>query len=255
MKSMIRYVLLTAVRDRLFIGLCAAIALIYGLAIFTGSTALSEQASMSLVLFAGASRVVLVIGLIVFACFHVQRAFDYREIESILAKPISRTVFVAGYASGFSLLSIMMLIPVLLILLTFPGLHMAGLIWWAISAVLEIAMVVIFALLAALVLQNAFNAVLASTGFYIIARLMGFFMIAINSPTSMMGEEKWGHALLFALKMLSTVIPRLDMFAKSEWLLYGVVNAMDVWLFLAQALVFTFLLLAMAIFDLKRKQF
>lgn len=257
MKTLIRYVLLTALRDRLFIGLLVAIGLVYGLAVFTGSTALSEQQAMSLALFAGGSRIVMVIGIAIFACFHVQRAFDSKEIESILAKPISRRNFLIGYSLGFTILAMGMVIPIILINMTFLQVreHLSGLALWSLSLVLEVALITEFALLAALILRSAVSAVLASLGFYIIARLMGFFIAAMVNPFSMMGQGKWGDILLTLLKYISVLIPRLDLFAKSNWLIYGIEHPSELWLCLLQAVIFILFLQAMAVFDLKRKQF
>lgn len=258
MLTLMRYVLLTAMRDRLFMGLWVVVVLVYGLAIFIGNTALSEQSAMAVALFAGASRIVLVIGLTVFACFHVQRAFDYREIDAILAKPISRTQFVGGYAAGFSVLAGMMLIPVMCLCVTFSQTWTQGmgLLIWGSSLLLEAMIVVIFGLLTALIIRSAFASVLATCGFYIIARLIGFFLAAMENPTSMIGNgDKWQQLLLGILKVVSTVIPRLDLFARSEWLLYGINKPEDVGLFFLQAVIFIGLLLSMAVYDLKRKQF
>jgi hypothetical protein len=51
------------------------------------------------------------------------------------------------------------------------------------------------------------------------------------------------------------VIPRLDFFAKSQWLIYGAKSYDDLWLFLMQAGVFIPLLIAASVIDFKRKQF
>lgn len=258
MLTLIRYVLLTAMRDRLFAGLWVLLVLVYGLALFIGNTALSEQAAMAVSLFAGASRMLLVAGLTVFACFHVQRAFDYKEIDAILAKPLSRSEFIGGYAGGFALLAGVMLIPVVCLCLTFSQTwtHMTGLAVWTGSLFLEVVTVVMFSLLTALMIRSAFASVLATLGFYIIGRLIGFFLAAMHNPASMIGNgDRWQEVLLWILKILSTVIPRLDLFAKSQWLLYGVPMLSDLWLFLLQAVVFIGLLLSMAVYDLKRKQF
>ncbi len=84
---------------------------------------------------------------------------------------------------------------------------------------------------------------------------MGFFMIAMDNPASLMTGGKFGDILEFAMRAISTIIPRLDLFAKSEWLIYGITNQPDLWVFPAQAIVFILLLLAVAVFDFKRKQF
>ena len=69
MWTTIRYVMLTAIRDRLFVGLIAGIvgaALIAGV---LGHTAFLEQTEMALVFAAGAARMMLAVGLLCLALF------------------------------------------------------------------------------------------------------------------------------------------------------------------------------------------
>ena len=256
MLTVIRYTLLTAMRDKLFLGLLTAIALVYGLAVFTGSTALSEQQHMMLALFAGGSRITLVIGLIVFVCFHVRRAFDNREIESILSKPISRTQFIMGYWLGFVLIAAFMLIPIAVIALNIDQTNLIGLAVWCMSLLCETIVIIAFALLCSIMLKSAVSAVMASFAFYFISRLMGFFVAALFTQESMLGVSSGIASYAVPLiKAISTVIPRLDLYAKSNWMIYGIAQEQDVWIFPVQSLVFILLLLAMAVFDLKRKEF
>lgn len=254
MQTIIRYTLLTARRDWLFIGLVLLVVMAYGLSIFTGSTALVEQSQMSLAYFAGSSRVALLIGLIVFACFHVRRLFDNREIESMLSKPISRTQFVVAYWLGFVILAFVAVMPVMILMLVAFKPNMVGLIYWASSLFLEISLVLAFALVSGLILRSAVSAVLASFSFYLISRLMGFFVAAFDQP-SLLTSGNYGQIMATALKGLSAIIPRLDLYAKSSWLIYGIEGQKDLWVFEGQSVIFIALLLAMAVFDFKRKQF
>jgi len=255
MLTIIRYTLLTASRDWLFLGLCSIILIAYGFSVFVGTTALVEQSQMSLAYFAGSSRIIMVTGLVVFMCFHVRRSFENREIESILSKPISRTKFVISYWLGFSILSFIATIPLFLILAFLNNPDVMGLIYWSASLILEISLVLAFGLLASLIMTSAVSSVMATCAFYLISRLMGFFLVAIDNPYSLMGAGKYGQILEHIMKAISTIIPRLDMFAKSQWLIYGIEGQTDLWIFPLQALVFIILLLSVAVFDFKRKQF
>lgn len=255
MKTIIRYILLTARRDWLFGGVLVLIAVLYGLASFMGSTALVEQYYMAMAYFSGSSRIVLVVGMIVFICFHMRRSFDHREIEAILSKPISRVQFLVAYWVAFTILSVGTTLPVVAVLGLLYTPDYVGLLYWSISLIAEIALVTAFTLLASLILRSAVAAVLASLAFYFVARLIGFFLAAIQQETSLMGGGILGQITEGILLVISTALPRLDMFAKSAWLIYGVAEAHDIWIFAVQSGVYIFLLMAMAIFDFKRKQF
>lgn len=255
MLTIIRYTLLTALRDWLFLGLLIILCLAYGLSSFMGSTALVEQPQMSLSYFAGASRIIMNIGLIVFVCFHVRRGFENREIESILSKPISRTTFVIAYWLGFAVLAAIISIPILTSIALLHKTNTTGLIYWGLSLILEVSILTGFALLTSLIMQSAVSSVLSTFAFYLISRLMGFFIAAMDQPTSLMGGGKFGFLMEGLLKIISVVIPRLDLYAKSDWLIYGMGGYQNLWLFSIQSLVFIPLIILVAIFDFKRKEF
>ena len=254
MQTIIRYTLITALRDWLFIGLVMLVAAAYGMSVFTGSTALVEQAHMSIAYFAGSSRIVLMVGLIVFVCFHVRRLFDNREIESMLSKPISRGQFVVAYWFGFVILAVIATVPVVIIMETIYTPNHMGLLYWVSSLLLELALVLAFAVVAALMLSSAVSAVMASFAFYFVSRLMGFFVAALAQPSGLESGVA-SRIMAMILKAISSIVPRLDLYAKSNWLIYGIEGQMDLWIFQIQSVVFIALLLAMAVFDFKRKQF
>ncbi len=101
MNSLIRYVLLTAVRDWLFIGLFMILIFTCFISVFLGSTALSEQAAMQLAFLVASSRMILVIGLVLFICFHIRRSFENREIEFLISRPIGRSTLLFSYFFQF----------------------------------------------------------------------------------------------------------------------------------------------------------
>jgi len=255
MQTIIRYILLTALRDWLFIGLFGVILMAYGISLFMGSTALVEQDQMTLAYFAGSSRIILMVGLIVFVCFHVKRAFEQREVEAILSKPISRVQFVIAYWLGFAILSLLAVLPVLGVILLLGSPDKIGLLYWGSSLFLEASLLVAFALLTSLIMQGSVSPVLSCFAFYMVSRLMGFFVATMNEPASLMVSGQVSRIMEWVLKIISTIVPRLDLYAKSTWLIYGVKNQPDLWVFQAQSVVYITLLVSVAVFDFRRKQF
>jgi len=255
MLPILRYTLLTARRDWLFIGLIIMLLMAYGLSVFMGSTALVEAQQTTLTYFAGTGRIILIAGLMLFICFHIRRSFENREIESILSKPLSRTQFILGYWFGFFILAILAIIPLILVTAVLLSPDITGLAWWGASLILEAAIMVAFALLAALILGSAVSAVMGCAAFYLISRLMGFFIAAINNPATLLGHGTSGKMMEYILQAISMFIPRLDQYAQSKWLLYGVTDDSSLWVFIAQSAIFIPLVLFMAVYDLKRKQF
>lgn len=257
MRAIIRYTLLTASRDWLFIGLFIASLVAIGISITLGSTALVEEFQMTMTYISGSVRLVLITGFILFVCFHVRRSFDNKEIELILSRPISRPNFILSYWLGFVILTLVTAIPILTLitLLNLSTLSQTGIssmLYWSASLVLEISLVVAFALVASLILHSAVSATLSTFGFYVMSRMMGFF-IAAGDNTYGFGGGVWGTMGDLTLKTVSIVLPRLDMFGKSNWLVYGIEDASNIWLM--QAIIYIPLLLAMAATDFQRKQF
>src|SRR5271169_3288627 len=97
MLTNIRYILITALRDWLFIGLLVSILFASFISATLGSTALVEENEMTIAVAAGSSRLILMIGLIVFVCFHIRNAFDTKEIDVILSRPNTRSNLIISY--------------------------------------------------------------------------------------------------------------------------------------------------------------
>ncbi|MGE3474397.1 MAG: hypothetical protein AB7H70_01185 [Rhodospirillaceae bacterium] len=248
MLATVRLVALTALRNRLFAGLLLALIGATGISIFLGGTALIEQAQAVVVFAAGAGRIVLVAGLVVFVAFHVQSMIETREVEGILARALTRGRFVLGYWLGFGLVTCVFvagLAATLWIVAPVPG----GVPVWAFSLLLECLIVVAVAIFSGLMLERATSCVIFSLGFYALSRLMGLFL----GIRDFMPGAREARASDYVVDVLALIIPRLDLFAQTGWLVYGQ-NGQLLWPF-AQGLVFLGLVLAASIFDLTRRQF
>ena len=254
MKSILKYILLTAIRDRLYVGLFIILLAAFGISSVVGGTALSEQAQATTVYVAGSSRMIFAIGMILFVCFYVRKTFENREVEFVLSKSISRHSFIVAYLLGFILVALLIIVP-LVILLFFMKVNLIGLSYWTVSLLLESLIIITFSLLASLILRSAVSAVMASLGFYILSRMMGFFVLTIQIPKATADFANLDRFLKAILKIISIVFPRLDLYGKSDWLIYGVVNFSDIYIILGQSLIYIPLMIFMAFYDFNRKQF
>src|SRR5476649_1015236 len=107
----VRYILLTALRDWLFAALLLGVIGCTLIAHMLGATALIETQEMTLSYSTASARVVIVTGLIVFTCFHVRSAFDTKEIDVFLSRPITRANLVFSYWLGFAAVALLLVIP------------------------------------------------------------------------------------------------------------------------------------------------
>ena len=253
MLTNIRYILITALRDWLFIGLLSSILLATVISATLGSTAFLEEREMTITFAAGASRIILMMGLIVFACFHIRNAFDTKEIDVILSRPISRSNLVISYWFGFAFVALLLAIPIIVIIGLIGVNNWAGFLGWSVSLILESSLVVALALFSAFTLRSAVTSVIVCVGCYALSRMMVFFVITAQSGVAG-GEIKY-VLMRYVLKAISTVVPRLDFFGKTGWLIYGFNSNQDWIVCVAQAAIFIPLLLLAAIADFRRKQF
>jgi len=254
MLSNIRYVLLTATRDRLFFGLLIGVLAAAYISSVLGSTAMLEPEQMTLSFTAASARIIIMVGIIVFIGFHMRNAFDAKEIDVLLSRPISRTSLVLSYWLGFATVATCLVVPTVILIYFVKVLNTTGYFLWAISLLLESWLVVSIALFASLTIRSGVGTVLASLAIYTLSRMMGFFVSTTKSGVLFQQEEA-NIASIWLVKIISTIVPRLDFFAHSNWLIYGAKSYDDLFLFLMQGGIFIPLLIAAAVIDFKRKQF
>lgn len=253
MLPIIKYILLTGLRDKLYLGIFITLLAAFSLSIFLGSTVLIEANQTTAAYIAGTSRAVIIVGMILFVCLSINRAFANKEVEFILAKNISREQFILSYLIGFLLTAIMIILPLIIAILTVVKVDKIGIITWSLSLFAEMWIVISFAILTSLILKNPFSSILATLAFYLISRLMGIFVLAISLPQDLIQVKN--SLLPSILKIISLAFPRLDLFTQSDWLAYGVTDFSRIKIIALQSLIYIALMLFMAFSDFRRKEF
>ena len=254
MNSVLKYILLTAIRDKIYIGLLIILTIAFGISAILGSTFVVEQTQSSIVYIAGSARMILVIGMILFSCFYVRRSFDNKEVEFILSKSISRNGLIFSYLIGFILVALFVFIPITIALLASKA-DKIGLLYWLITVFFELLILICVAVLSSLILKNAVSSILATLGFYILARMMAFFVLTIDIPATYDDFNSMRDFFNSLLKTMSFLFPRLDLFAKSDWLIYGVQDYKNLTLIFIQSFIYIPFLIFMSFFDFNKKQF
>jgi hypothetical protein len=121
---------------------------------------------------------------------------------------------------GFFIANFLILLPITAIVYLVFAVNKIGTLFWFLTTLSENLIIISFAVLSSLILKNSFSAILASFGFYALSRLMGMFVMAIDMPEDYSSISQGG--LASALKILSVLFPRLDLFAQSSWAIYGI---------------------------------
>lgn len=251
--SLVKYVLLTAFRDRVYLGLFICLIISFALSIFLGSTELLETDKATVAYIAGSSRIILIIGAILFVCLTVNRTFENREVEFIISKSVSREKFILAYLLGFLLTIFISALPLVLAIILFTKSNFVGVAIWLLSLLCELLIIISFSLVFSLILRGYFSSIAASLTFYIISRMMGVFTMAIEMPKNLSAVK--GDFIASLLKWISVFFPRLDLFGQSEWLIYGITNYYNLKIIFIQSLIYIPLLVFMAFHDFKKKQF
>jgi len=254
MKSILKYIIKNGLKDKLYLGLFIAIFIAFGVSIFLGSTMLVEQNQSSLVFVLATVRTILSFGIILFVCINITRSFENKEIEFILSKSISRENFILGYLFGFFISALLILLPFSLLTCLIFKVNYIGMLTWFATTTIEILIVISFALLCSLMLKNSFSAIFSAIGFYILSRLMGMFVMAINfgDPVNV---DSTRDSLGFGLKILSVIFPRLDLYSQSSWAVYGLGDNSFLQIIFIQSIIYLPLMIFMAFHDFKKKQF
>lgn len=234
------HTLLEALRNRLawVLGLLAVGAAALGG--FLGQLALTESAALQVALLAALLRMCCVLLVASFVATSVVREAGDKGQELLLALAMPRAAYVLGKLAGFALVA---LLPALLFGAMASALAPPA--WcaaWALSLWCELCIVAAFSLLCVLTLGQVTPALAATLAFYVLARAIGSLQA--------MAQDAAPLARL-TMDALAALLPHLDRFTRSEWLVYGGAQVAPL---LAQTAIYVGLLGAAALFDFYRKE-
>ncbi|HVI51410.1 MAG TPA: hypothetical protein VM661_09395 [Candidatus Sulfotelmatobacter sp.] len=256
MTAILRTILLTNARDRMLpaVWALALAALLASRAL--GGAMLVEGRETALAYASLSLRLVVVAGLVMCVCFQMRRLQETREIEAMLARPLSRTALVLALAGGYGLLAAAAVLPSVAVLGLALNPDAAGLVLWGASLLLEAWITVAFALFLACSLTSAAASALTALALYALSRMAaGFHDIAQAGLGDALASPVTGLPLRLAAEAMSLVLPRLDLFGQSSWLVYGAGGEWGLGILAAQAGIYLPLLLAATVYDLKGRQF
>ena len=122
---------------------------------------------------------------------------------------------------------------------------------WAASLLGELWIVAAFSLLCAASLQQALPALAATGGFYVLARTVGSLQLLAHGPLT--GHSWPQQAMTGAIDVLALLLPRLDDFTRTEWLLYATGDWQALAGVAAQTAIYVALLASCALCDFYRR--
>ncbi len=250
--QLVRYVLLGALRDKLLLSMVLIYILVTSGSLFFGSSAILEQIQFALVFTSGSLRVAGVLGLVLFIVFFMRRSFESKDVEFLLSRPVTRLQFILSYSGAFSMIALLLGAASGLILYAISPSFTAGHALWVLSICVENIIMANIALFFAMVLTSASAGVLATLGFYVLARMMGQLLGIILATQN---NDFIGRTMEYIFQIVSMIIPRLDLMGQTSWLIYPPSSEITAGFILLQGFVFTGLVLSACLFDLKKRQF
>lgn len=243
------YTLLEALRNRLM-WLVLLVALIgIGISGFLNEVALTESRQTQAAFLAAFLRFSAVFLMATFVVTSMVREFNDKALELVLALPLPRTGYLLGKLAGFAALTTVPALLFGLLTLFFAPIQQALL--WTASLFLELWLVAAFSLLCVLTFQQIMVALSAVMGFYLLARSI--------AALQLIGETAGSQATLsqqvinVVIDAIAAVLPHLDRFTQTEWLVYHNGSWSMLSGLLMQSAVYLTLLTGAALFDLYRK--
>jgi hypothetical protein len=184
-----------------------------------------------------------------FAVTAIVREYADKQVEMLLALPYPRAAWLLGRLAGCGLVALLPAgVAGVLVALAAPPAQAAR---WAVALLGELWIVAAFAVFCTLTLQHALPSLGATAGFYVLARSVTALQLTGHGALPDAGQR----AIAAGTDLLAFVLPRLDAFARSDWLLYGTGSAADLAFVAGQSAIYVALLAGAALFDLYRKEF
>lgn len=242
-----RYTLREATRTQLPLQAAVAVGLLFAASLLVRELAIADSIRLQTTFLAAGGRLLATFITTAFIISTLQREFNERAPQLLLALDLPRGHYVLGKGlGGLGVATGIALLCALPALFTAaPGDWLA----WAASLVLEQWIIAALALFCGISLRSAPAALLFTFGFYLLARSIA--AIQLISHASLDAASVSHQYFSRALDGLALLLPRLDLFAPSVWLADG--HTLGLGLLALQSAVYVALLLTATMFDLHRK--
>jgi hypothetical protein len=247
-----RYTILEAMRTRFPATAAAAIGICLSASVFIGEIAVIESTRFQTAFYASSIRFAAICVAALYAIASISREFHDKGLDVTLALDVRRSHYVLGKLAGFLAIGTALAMACAVPLAALAGSEAA--LQWAASLACEIAIVLTLSLFCAITFNTLLPAASAVMAFYILSRTLSAIRLMSAHPLS--GAEEFSHRLMSgAVETIALIIPALDRWTQTGWLLDGTARWSAIALLAARSAAFVALLAAAAVFDMKRKNF
>jgi Cu-processing system permease protein len=248
--TLARLTILEAVRTRLMWVFIVVIALVFAAAYFIQQLAITESSRMLIAFSAAATRLAAVFVLSLYILVSLVREFNDKGLELTLSFDLRRADYILGRFLGFAMIALAMALIASLPQMLLAPLNAA--MQWSLSLALELIIVTALSLFCILTFSQLTPAASFIAGFYVLARSMS--AVRLISAHPILGADAPSNQLMAKLlEILSLVLPSLDRFTQGAWLVDGAAGWTVIMECALQALLYTALLIAAAMYDFYRR--
>ena len=220
------------------------------LAMFAGEFAITETRGFRGGLLGAWLRLCAVLAVSVFVITSAVREFHDKGLELMLSMPVPRATYYVGKFAGAAGVSALSALACALALVWFAPPAQAAL--WAASLCLELFIVTAMSLLCVFTFTQITWALSTVIGFYVLSRAMAALQLMADGPLIAQTSAARRFIGTF-VDALAFVLPDLDRFTESHWLIHGAGTIADLGFVAAQTVIYVAFLSAAALFDLYRK--
>lgn len=249
-RAIAHYTLLEARRNHLLWIVVLTIFSAVALAGFLAQVAITETRQIQAAFLGALLRwaAVFIVGLTVIT--GMVREFNDKSFELVLSLPLPRAGYFTGKLAGYAAVALLVAVCMTLPLLLVVPYGQAAL--WGISLGCELLLVCALSLLCMLTLNQTLPAFVVVAAFYLLSRSIGAIQLMAQGP--LVDTASWAQqTVLLLVKAIALVLPDLDRFTDTGWLVYHSGMPMSLAPILGQSLIYLVLLAGAGLFDLYRK--
>ena len=247
--SIARATLLEALRSRMLWLVGVLLLVAAASAAFLQQVAITETARIQAAIIAALIRGCAGFLVAAFVVMSMVREFNDKVLELMLAQPWPRAAYLFGKFVGFSAAALLLaaIVSVPLALLA-PASRVAV---WALSLACELVILASMSLFCVITLAHVVPALAAVLGFYVLGRSMTAIQIIAQASEA---SQDWADRLAnWIVQGIAAILPRFDLMTQTAWLVDAPPAAGAIASVLAQAAIYTALLVTAAQFDLHRQ--
>jgi hypothetical protein len=247
-----RYTTLEALRTRLPALAAIVIGVLLGASFFVREITIAESARFQTAFYASTVRFAMVLLSSLYVVGSIAREFQDKVLDVTLALDLPRSHYVIGKVIGFVAIAGVLALAVGAPLVPLAGWESAA--QWTLSLAFELAIVVALSVFCVVTFNQVMPAAGIVIAFYFFARALTAIRLIGAHPIA--GADTLSHQFMYWLvEALALLIPALDQWTRTAWLVDGPVAWFSVIAIGAQSVLFVVILTTAAIFDMHRRNF